>query len=328
MSGHGFSGKKVLITGGIGFIGSHLAMRLVEDGATVTVIDSMMPEYGGNLENISTVKPRIAINISDVRDPYSMAYLILNHDFLFNLAGQSSHLDSMNDPFTDEEINIRAQLHILEACRRYNSTIKIIFASTRQIYGKPLRLPVDETHPIQPVDVNGINKYAGELYHILYHQVYGINTCILRLTNTYGPHMRIKDARQTFVGLWIRHLLEGKPIEVWGGDQLRDFNFVDDVVEAMILAAINDNTSGVVFNLGGDEVVSVATLAKLMVELHGKGQYAIRDYPVDRKRIDIGDYYGDYGKIHRVLGWEPKTSLHEGLAVTINFYEENIDKYL
>ncbi|MFM8884804.1 MAG: NAD-dependent epimerase/dehydratase family protein, partial [Chthoniobacterales bacterium] len=229
-----YAGKKVLITGGLGFIGSNLAARLVNDGAQVSVVDSLIPEYGGNRHNVAEIADRIDINISDVRDPHSMEYLIQGKDVMFNLAGQTSHMDSMSDPHTDLEINAKAQLSMLEACRRHNSGIKVVFASTRQIYGKPDYLPVDEKHLLRPVDVNGINKMAGERYHILYHHVYGMRTSALRLTNTYGPRMRIKDARQTFLGVWIRLLLEGKPFQIWGGGQLRDFTYIDDCVDALL----------------------------------------------------------------------------------------------
>jgi UDP-glucose 4-epimerase len=227
-----------LITGGLGFIGSNLARRLVELGARVTLVDSLVPEYGGNLFNVAGIEDRVRVNIADVRDEYSMDYLVQGRDFLFNLAGQTSHLDSMRDPYTDLEINCRAQLSILEACRKQNPRVKIVYASTRQIYGKPDYLPVDERHLLHPADVNGINKMAGEWYHILYNNVYAIRAVSLRLTNTYGPRMRVKDARQTFLGIWMRRLIENETVEVWGdGSQLRDFNYVDDVVDAMLLAA-------------------------------------------------------------------------------------------
>src|SRR6266571_3789076 len=256
MKGEAFTGRKVLITGGLGFIGSNLARRLVDLGARVTLVDSLIPEYGGNLFNIAGLEDHVQVNISDVRDQHSMRYLVQGQDYLFNLAGQTSHMDSMEDPGTDLEINCRAQLSILEACRRYNPRIKVVFASTRQIYGKPDYLPVDEKHLLRPVDVNGINKMAGEWYHLLYNDVYGIRGCALRLTNTYGPGMRVKDARQTFLGIWIRRLIEQKPIQVFGdGKQRRDFNFVSDVVEAILCAAANDAANGQVFNLGHYEHV-------------------------------------------------------------------------
>jgi len=323
-----FKDKKVLITGGLGFIGSNLAHRLVEFGAEVLLVDSLIPEYGGNLFNISGIENRVKVNISDVRDEHSMKYLVQGQDYLFNLAGQISHIDSMQDPYTDLEINCRAQLSILEACRKYNPRTKIVFASTRQIYGKPESLPVSEKHLLRPVDVNGINKMAGEWYHILYNNVYGIQACALRLTNTYGPRMRVKDARQTFLGIWIRLFVEGKPFEVWDGHQLRDFTYVDDVVDAMLLAASSERTDGQVFNLGGDCVISLRELADLLVEVNGGGKYAVRSFPSDRKRIDIGDYYADYNLIRSVLGWEPKVPLREGLSRTLAFYREHLKHYL
>lgn len=316
-----FSGTHILITGGLGFIGSSLARKLVALNAHVTLVDSLIPEYGGNLFNIEDIKDRVRINITDVRDPHAMAHLIRGNDYLFNLAGQTSHLDSMSDPFTDLNINAAAQLSILEACRRYNPTLKIVFASTRQVYGKPQYLPVDEKHPICPADVNGINKLSGEWYHLLYNNVYGIRACALRLTNTYGPGMRIKDARQTFLGIWIRNLIAGKPILVFGdGLQLRDFNYVDDVVDALLRAARSPQSDGQVFNLGGAEHISLKNLAGLMVELHRGGEFRIVPFPPDRKTIDIGDYYGDYSKIGSALGWEPQVPLREGLERSLAYY--------
>jgi UDP-glucose 4-epimerase len=323
-----FSGKRVLITGGLGFIGSNLARRLVDAGAHVTLVDSLIPEYGGNLFNIDGIEDRLQVNIADVRDPHSMAYLVQDRDYLFNLAGQTSHMDSMSDPNTDLEINCRAQLSILEACRNQNPRIKIVFASTRQIYGKPDHLPVDESHPVRPVDVNGINKMAGERYHILYNNVYGIAACSLRLTNTYGPRMRVKDARQTFLGVWIRLVVEEKPFEVWGGEQLRDFTYVDDAVDALLLAASSDKANGRVFNLGGGRALSLKELADLIVNINGAGRYTIRSFPPDRKQIDIGDYYSDFASIRQVLGWEPRVSEEEGVTATLEFYRKHLEKYL
>ena len=196
-----YSKKEILITGGLGFIGSNLARSLVSQGANVTLVDSLIPQYGGNTFNIDDIQNKVVVNVCDVRDTYTMGLLIQGKDYLFNLAGQTSHLDSMTDPHTDLDINAAAQLSILEVCRKENPDIKIVFASTRQLYGKPDYLPVDEKHPIRPVDVNGINKLAGEWYHLLYNNVYGIRACALRLTNTYGPGMRVKDARQTFLGI-------------------------------------------------------------------------------------------------------------------------------
>ncbi|MCK9201483.1 MAG: NAD-dependent epimerase/dehydratase family protein [Gallionella sp.] len=321
-------GKEVLITGGVGFIGSNLARCLVMLGAKVTLVDSLIPLYGGNLRNIEDIKDSVTLNISDVRDPFAMAYLVQGKDYLFNLAGQTSHLDSMNNPQADLDINAAAQLSILEACRQHNQKIKIVFASTRQLYGKPEYLPVDESHPIRPVDVNGINKLAGEWYHLLYNNVYGIRACALRLTNTYGPGMRVKDARQTFLGIWVRNIIEGKPILVFGdGLQLRDFNYVDDVVEALLMAALDEKADGQVFNLGSREVVSLNQLAQMLCELSPGSSYEIVPFPPERKAIDIGDYYSNYDKFQAALGWQPKIGLKQGLAASLDFYENNSAYY-
>jgi UDP-glucose 4-epimerase len=323
-----FCQKHVLITGGLGFIGSNLAIALVHQGANVTIVDSLIPEYGGNWFNIEPVRDGVTVNISDVRDEYSMSYLVQGKDYLFNLAGQTSHMDSMRDPYTDLEINCRAQLSILEACRKHNTNLKIVFASTRQIYGKPDYLPVDENHLLRPVDVNGISKMAGEWYHILYNNVYGIRACALRLTNTYGPRMRVKDARQTFLGIWLRLLVQGQPFEVWGGTQLRDFSYVDDTVNALLLAATNDAANGQVFNVGGDRTISLQALAQLMIDIHGSGSFTIREFPADRKRIDIGDYYASDQRLRDQLGWQPKVTLEEGLEKSLIFYREQLVHYL
>jgi dTDP-glucose 4,6-dehydratase/UDP-glucose 4-epimerase len=323
-----YKGKSVLITGGMGFIGSNLARELVSLGAEVTIVDSLIPEYGGNPFNIADFRYRVSVNVCDVRDPFAMTYLLAGKDYLFNLAGQTSHLDSMTDPHTDLGINATAQLSILEACKKVNRGIKIVFASTRQLYGKPDSLPVNENHPVRPVDVNGINKLAGEWYHLLYNNVYGIKACALRLTNTYGPGMRVVDARQTFLGIWLRLLIEGKPIKVFGdGLQLRDFNFVDDCVAAMLSAGASDITGGKVYNLGSREVISVKDLAELLVSLGYGGSYEIVPFPDDRKAIDIGDYYGDFSAIRRDIGWEPQVNLRQGLQRTVAYYLQNHAQY-
>jgi nucleoside-diphosphate-sugar epimerase len=323
-----FTGSDVLVTGGLGFIGSALARRLVELGAKVTLVDSLIPEYGGNLFNIHDIRDRVTVDLTDVRDAAAMSSLIKKRQFLFNLAGQTSHLDSMTDPMTDLNINAAAQLHILEACRLHNRDLKIVFASTRQVYGRPEYLPVDEKHPIEPVDVNGINKLAGEWYHLLYNNVYQIRACALRLTNTYGPGMRVKDARQTFLGIWIRRLIEGKPIQIFGdGKQRRDFNFVTDVVEALLRAAVSSEADGQLFNLGDHEQISLRELASLLVEINGSGNYELVPFPDDRKGIDIGDYYADFRKIDEVLGWSPQVTLENGLKQTLEFYRANQGYY-
>ena len=321
--------KRVLITGGLGFIGSNLARHLVKVGAKVTIVDSLITEYGGNLFNLKDLKDEIEIKITDVRDSISMDQLIPNQDFLFNLAGQTSHLDSMENPFTDLDINAKAQLSILETCRKHNPEIRIVFASTRQIYGKPQYLPVDEKHPWHPVDVNGVNKMAGEWYHIVYNDVYGIPASVLRLTNTYGPRMRIKDARQTFLGIWIRNLLEGKPIQVFGdGLQRRDYNYVDDVVDALLLAATRPEAEGKIYNLGAPNPLSLEETAKLMCKLNEGASYEKIPFPEDRKAIDVGDFVCDYQAFQSTFDWNPKVKFQEGISKSIDYFRENLDYYI
>lgn len=323
-----FAGRRVLITGGLGFIGSNLALRLAAEGAVLTLVDSLVPEYGGNRFNVAALGADARINISDVRDEHSLAFLVRDQDYLFNLAGQTSHLDSMQDPHTDLEINCRAQLSILEACRKFNPSLRIVFASTRQIYGRPDYLPVDERHLLRPVDVNGINKMAGEWYHVLYHQAHGLHTCALRLTNTYGPRMRVRDARQTFLGTWVRCAVEGRPFEVWEGSQRRDFNYVDDVVDALLLAVTDDRACGRVFNLGSPEVVTLEELAALLVSLQAGGSFTRRAFPPERARIDIGDYFADFRLIEDTLGWSPTVGLRDGLTRTLAYYRDHLPHYL
>jgi len=323
-----FDGRRVLITGGLGFVGSTLAHELIEAGARVVLVDSLIPEYGGNLANIEDIRERVTVNISDVRDEHSFRYLIQGQDYLFNLAGQTSHLDSMRDPYADLEINCRSQLSILEACRNYNPTVKVVFASTRQIYGRPQYLPVDESHPVVPVDVNGINKTAGEWYHLLYGEVYGLRVSVLRLTNTYGPRMRVKDARQTFLGYWLRAIVSGEELTVFGdGEQRRDLNYVDDAVRAFLLAAGDEHANGKTYNLGDRHAVSLLELAETLVALNGGGRYRLVPFPSDRKAIDIGDYYADFTKIEHDLGWRPTVSLEEGLGRSLAFYREHAADY-
>ena len=325
----GISNKKILITGGLGFIGSNLACRLVEHGNTITVVDSLIPEYGGNLRNIYDIQDKITVSLSDVRDVAAINNLIKGHDYLFNLAGQTSHLDSMLDPITDLDINAKAQLSILEACRKNNPDIRIVFASTRQIYGKPKYLPVDEKHPRHPVDVNGINKIAGEQYHILYQEVNGIASSVLRLTNTYGPRMRIKDARQTFLGIWIRNLLEGKTIQVFGdGKQRRDSNYIEDVLDALLITATKEEAVGKVYNLGAPNPLSLEDTAKIMcLEIEGS-DYQMIAFPEDRKVIDVGDFICDYSAFCNQFGWEPKVNFEEGIQRSINYFKKEIKHYI
>ncbi|HEX2913119.1 MAG TPA: NAD-dependent epimerase/dehydratase family protein [Chloroflexia bacterium] len=322
-----YAGKHCLITGGMGFIGSNLARRLVELEAQVTLVDSLIPTYGGNLFNIHGIEDKVRVNIADVRDENSMDYLVRGQDYIFSLAGQISHLDSMHDPYTDLEINCRSQLSLLEACRKNNPGVKVVYAGTRQIYGNPDYLPVDENHLVRPTDVNGINKAAGERYYLVYASVYGLRTASLRLTNCYGPRQWMRDNRLTSQGWLLRLVLDNKTAQIFGdGQQLRDLNYVDDVVDALLRAAALDEANGHFFNLGG-KPYSLLEQVQIMIELAGTGSYELVPWPEERKNISIGNYYGDYSKIKRMLGWEPKVEIREGLSRTIEYYREYQQHY-
>jgi UDP-glucose 4-epimerase len=324
-----YRGLPVMITGGIGFIGSNLARRLVDLGADVLLVDSLIPEYGGNLYNLRGVEDRVRVNVADVRQQSTMNYLVRDRAVLFNLAGQVSHIDSMLDPYTDLEINCRSQLSILEACRRYNPRIKVVFAGTRQVYGKPDYLPVDERHLVRPTDVNGINKAAGEHYHILYNNVFGIRACSLRLTNVYGPRQLIRHNRQGFIGWFIRLVVEDREIQVYGdGAQLRDFVYVDDAAEAFLRAGASDACNGEVFNVGGLEPISHRDLVERLIAIAGTGRVRYVEWPPEKKAIDIGSFYADSSKFHAAVGWRPAVSLADGLARTIAYYREHIAHYV
>lgn len=323
-----FVGKRILITGGLGFIGSNLARRLAMAGVEdVCLIDFLDSRYGGNFANIHEFKNRVRVVVADVRDQMLMTELVRGQDVLFNLAGQISHLGSIQDPRTDLEINGSSVLSILEICRLHNPSIKIVYSGTRQIYGRPRYLPVDEKHPMEPVDFNGISKLAGGWYHILYNHVYGMKTSTLRLTNVYGPRMWVKDGHLSFIGLWFRQMVEGQELLIFGdGQQIRDFNDVEDVVDALLLTAASPVSDGQVYNLGG-EPISLLDLARVMVEVNGSGSYRLVEFPPERKLIDIGDYYGDYTKIRTELGWEPRIKLQDGIARTLAYYRKHKEHY-
>lgn len=323
-----FAGARVVITGGMGFIGSSLARRLVALGAKVLLIDSVIPEYGGNPTSISDIRDQVVVDNSDIRGGYALPRLLDGQDFLFNLAAQTGHLDSMTAPEDDLAINCTAQLQLLEACRAVNPGIIIVHAGTRQIYGRPRYLPVDERHPLRPVDVNGVNKMAGEAYHLLYRDVYGIKSRSLRLTNVYGPGMRIKDARQNFLGIWLRRVIEGEPFEVWGGEQRRDLLYVDDAVEAFLYAAITPEVEGLALNVGGNEPYSLAALAEAIIEANGGGRYEIREFPPERKRIDIGDFLIDDRCFRALSSWRPYIRLTDGLRLSLDYYRRHLASYL
>ncbi|HEV2674005.1 MAG TPA: NAD-dependent epimerase/dehydratase family protein [Aliidongia sp.] len=324
-----FGGAKVLVAGGLGFIGSTLAIRLIELGAEVTVVDSLDPDYGGNFANIAGYETRLGVVVADLRDRERLPELVQGCHYVFNMAAQTGHVDSMRRPVNDLEINAAAPLMLLEAVRADCPEAVVVYGSTRQIYGRPDYLPVDERHPLRPVDVNGVSKQAGEGFHTLYHQVYGLKTAILRLTNTYGPRMRIRDARQTFVGIWLRRVLEGDRFEVWGGTQQRDLAYVDDVVEAALLAAATPAAHGGVFNIGGSPPLSLLDLAQATIAANGgAGGFDLKEFPAERKSIDIGDYWADDGLFRRTVGWAPQVDLATGLRHSVEYYRANLARYL
>ena len=323
-----FRGARVAATGGLGLIGSALARRLVELGADVLLIDNMMAEGGGNLANVAAIRERVEVKIADIRDTEAVRSLIAGRDFLFDLAAQTSHLDSMKAPFDDLAINATAQLQLLETCRVVAPAIVIVHAGTRQIYGRPRYLPVDEAHPLTPTDVNGVNKMAGEAFHLMFHSAYGLDTRSLRLTNVYGPGMRIKDARQNFVGIWLRRVIEGDAFEVWGGEQRRDMVFVDDAAEAFLAAAVTPKTRGKALNVGGDAPYSLAEIAAAMITASGGGRYELKEFPPERKRIDIGDFVTDDRQFRALADWAPRTALAEGLRRSVDYYRTHLTDYL
>ncbi len=324
-----YRGRPVMITGGLGFIGSNLARRLVSLGADVLLVDSLIPDYGGNLFNIDGIADRVRVNIADIRQQTTMNYLVRDRAVIFNLAGQVSHIDSMRDPYTDLEINCRSQLTILEACRYNNPGVKVVFAGTRQIYGRPSSLPVDESHLVRPTDVNGINKAAGEYYHLVYNNVFGVRACSLRLTNVYGPRQLLKHSRQGFIGWFIRLAIENRPIQIYGdGSQLRDFVYVDDAADAFLRAGASDACNGEVFNVGGDQPLSHRELTTLLVEIAGGGRVEFVDWPPEKKAIDIGSFYADSRRFKSTTGWAPTVALADGLRETIAFYRANWRHYV
>jgi len=324
-----YRGRRVLITGGLGFIGSTLARQLADLGADVLLVDSLLPDYGGNLFNIDGYADRLHVNIADIRQGTTMNYLVRGRDVIFNLAGQVSHIDSMRDPHTDLEINCRSQLTLLEACRQNNPGTKVVYAGTRQIYGKPDRLPVDETHLVRPTDINGINKAAGEYYHMVYNNVFGVRACSLRITNVYGPRQLIRHNRQGFIGWFIRLALEGAEIQVYGdGSQVRDFVYVDDVADALLRAGATDAVNGDVFNVGGDEPVAHRDLVAMLIAEAGRGSVRFVEWPEEKRRIDIGSFYSDSSKFTSATGWRPTVSLREGFARTLAYYRAHFDHYV
>ena len=322
-----YKNKKVLITGGLGFIGSNLAIRLVSMGAKISIVDSLLPGYGGNIFNILPVKDKVEINYADIRETEKINKLVCGRDIIFNLAGTLSHVDSMVSPMIDLDINCRAQLSLLESVRKHNPKVKIIFAGTRNQYGKAKYLPVDENHPQEPTDINGINNIASEKYHLMYTSVYGIKTISLRLTNTFGPRHQMKHSKQGVLNWFIRQVMDGEEVKLYGnGRQIRDVNYIDDVVSALIITGQSSKGWGEAYNLGGTPV-SLLDFVKDVIKIVGKGKYSTKPFPKDRLKIEIGDYTASYEKIKSVMGWQPRAKLIDGIRKTVDYYSKNKDNY-
>ncbi len=320
-----YRNKKAVVSGGLGFLGSNLVRKLVDDGARVLIVDALLANHGANYFNLNGYLGKVELQILDIRS-LEFPPLLKGADFYFNLAAQSSHLGSLLNPLEDLDINTRSQLAMLEYCRLNNPDIRIIFTSTRQVYGRTTNLPAEENHPLRPVDINGVDKVAAENYLRLYHQLYGLNTVALRLTNTYGPRMRVNGQYLPFLGNWLKSLFETGAIEVWDENIIRDFTYVDDVVNALMSIGWYDQAFGDVFNLGG-EISNLGNIARLLVKLWGKGQIQVTSFPEERKKIEIGNIYTNYNKIHDLTGWEPSILLKDGLKSTLDYYQKWIKEY-
>jgi UDP-glucose 4-epimerase len=323
-----YRGQQILITGGLGFIGSNLAIRLVESGASVTILDSLDPTGGANGFNIEPIRKDVTVIEGSSGDFELMQKLVRLKSCIFSLAGHVSHIESMHDPFSDLYMNAVAPLTVLEACRQENREARIIYSGTRQCYGPSEVLPLIETQHLKPIDVNGVNKMAGEQYHSIYHLAHGMPTVSLRLVNTYGPRQLVKHSRQGFAGWFIRQAIEGKEIQIYGdGQQLRDLDYIDDVVDAFLIAGASEKVNGDCFNLGGLAPVTLESFVKTLLAISGRGSYRIIPFPPEQKAIDIGSIYSSYQKFNSATGWAPEVTLEEGLARTIEYYRRNQAHY-
>jgi nucleoside-diphosphate-sugar epimerase len=321
-----WSKAKVLVTGGAGFLGSNLCHALAERGAKVTALDGFLFGGGANPANLDGAN--VELVRADIRD-VDLRPLCEGVDVIFNLAAQTSHMGGQRDPLADIAVNAVAQVRLIQAAREAAPDAVVVHASTRQFYGRPLRLPVDESHPVAPPDANGVSKFAGEQYWMIEHRTAGRPVVSLRLTNCYGPRLRIRDARQTFLGIWIRCVLENRPFEVWGGAQLRDMTYVDDVTEAFLLAASTKATHGKVYNLGGSPPASLLEIAETTVRAAGgDGHFTSREFPQERATIDIGSYHADDSAFRNATGWAPKVDLEQGITRSLDWYRTRLASYL
>lgn len=323
-----FQGKSVLVTGGMGFIGSNLAIELANQGARVTILDAMIPDYGGNEFNISPVSDRIRVNYCDIRDEMAVSYLVRGQDFIFHLAGQVCHLMSMSNPFPDIEMNITGTAVLMEACRKYNPNATVIYTGTRGQYGPSVSLPVNEEAPTNPKGIYEISNLTAEKIIKVYNDVHGIKSVLLRLTNIYGPRSQMRHSRFGVCNWFIRLAMDNDTIQVFGdGSILRDFCYVDDCVEAILRSAVTPAAYGEIFNVGSDIPVSFIQLVKNITKVVGKGRWEFAEFSPERKAQEPGDFYSDITKIRRITGWSPTTTLEEGLAKTVEYYTAYGDQY-
>lgn len=323
-----YMGRKCLITGGLGFLGSNMAIRLAELGAEVTVVDAMIPEYGGNLFNIEPVKDRVRVNFGDICDRHAMEWLARDQDFVFHLAGQVSHVMSLTNPYPDIEYNIKGTVVVLEALKTVNPKARMLFTGTRGQYGPTVKLPVAEDAPTNPKAMHEISKLTAEQTILFYHHTHGIRSVLLRLTNVYGPRAQMKHSQYVVANWFVRLALENKTIPVFGdGKILRDFLYVDDCVEAMLMAMACEDAMGEVFNVGVDKPNTFLELAQVLVEEAGCGRWEFAPFSKERKAQEPGDFYSDISKIKRIVGWSPRTDLREGLRKTIAYYRQHRERY-
>mgnify|MGYP005835382363 CR=1 FL=1 len=323
-----FRGKEILITGGLGFIGSNLSIKLVELGAHVTIVDNMLPRQGSNLFNIREIENKVTINISDVRNQLSMNHLVKGKDYIFHLAGQVNHVDSMRNPLQDLDINCVGTLVLLEALREHNRNGLVIFAGTRGEYGSSVKLPVDENHPTNPKGIYAVTNLTAEKMILVYDDIFGIKGACLRITNTYGPRHQMMHDEYGVFNWFIRKALDNEEIPVFGdGRILRDFLYVDDLVSCMVKTAATDEAYGKVFNVGTGIPVSFIDLAREIVRIAGAGKVAYKDFTQERKEVEPGDYYADISRLKKVVKWTPKVSLSEGIKKTIDFYRKHKKEY-
>jgi UDP-glucose 4-epimerase len=323
-----YRGARVLITGGLGFIGSTLALRLVEGGAEVTLVDAMIPEYGGNLFNIQPVQDRVAVHFGDICDRHAMDWVVRAHDYVFHLAGQVSHVMSLSDPYPDIEYNITGTVVLMEALRRFNPRARLIFTGTRGQYGPAVRLPVSEDAPTNPKGIYEISNLTAEKIIQVYNDIHGIHAVLLRLTNVYGPRAQMKHSQYGVVNWFVRLALDDECIQVFGDGRLkRDFLYVDDCVEALLLCALRDEARGEVINVGLDRPTTFLELVQTLIRVAGQGRWQFAPYTPERQAQEPGDFYSDISKIRRLVGWQPRVMLEEGLRRTVDYYRACRDHY-